>query len=280
MIQSSRINFNYSFDRKGPIKTMRLKVINKLPRIVFYYKSFSTNQQLAWKQFVVPSRPSALSFSLKDLFSKERIKFKDELGILLSHDNVRKEGDVILAVGVGSGISLIHNCAKPGIHKCFIGIDGSREQIALANANAKLNGIDFSKFEIIEGYAGSPKNLYGELNQQASNFIDINKLKYDVLELDCEGSELEILRDLTAKPRHIIVEMHPMYMDVNLNDFLKDMQNKQYILVKSYTVNGDCVHQDDMHKYYDKDFVQKLRDFKVEWGDGLLVLQFDRMFNS
>jgi hypothetical protein len=32
-----------------------------------------------------------------------------------------------------------------------------------------------------------------------------------VLELDCEGSEVEILRELTVQPRMILVETHGIY---------------------------------------------------------------------
>lgn len=126
-----------------------------------------------------------------------------------------------MAVGLGSGISLIHNCAKPRSKKSFIGIDGSIKQIEIAKANAKLNNIDFSRFELIEGYAGNPTNVYGEYNQQSTEFIDINKLKFDVLELDCEGSEIEILHDLSIHPRHIIVEMHPMFRNIDISNFWK-----------------------------------------------------------
>lgn len=253
---------------------MHFKVINSIPRIIFSYMSRSTNKQLVIKQFVFPSRLSTISTFVRDFLFNDQIEYKNELGILLSHDDIYSKDDIILAVGVGSGISLIHNCAKPRSKRSFIGIDGSIEQIEIAKANAELNGIDFSKFELIEGYAGLPMNVYGEYNQQSKKNIDINKMRFDVLELDCEGSEIEILRNLTVHPRHIIVEMHPMFRDFNIDEFLEDMENKGYNLGRIYTVNGELVDSKNIDEYYSAEFIEKMVKYRMNWGDGLLVFNF------
>jgi hypothetical protein len=106
---------------------MKFKIVNSIPRIVFFYKSISTNGQLAWKQFAFPSRPSTILRFLKSFLFGDKNVCRDELGILLSHDEIYNESDVILAVGVGSGISLIHNSAKKQNKNSFIGIEGSLE---------------------------------------------------------------------------------------------------------------------------------------------------------
>lgn len=253
---------------------MKFKIVNSIPRIVFFYKSISTNGQLAWKEFVLPSRPDTFLRAVMDFHLVDKDVCKDELGILFSHDDIYKKDDIILAVGVGSGISLIHNCAKERISNSFIGIDGSNEQIEIAKANARLNGIDFSKFELIAGYAGKPTNIYGNQNQQSTNFIDINKMKFDVLELDCEGSEIEILRDLSVRPRHIIVEMHPSARDINISIFLLEMKSKCYKLEKIYTVNGELVFRKHMDVYFRNEHIEKMVNQDIKWGDGLLVLNF------
>lgn len=253
---------------------MYLKIINLIPRIVFPYKVLGTNEYLVWKEFIFPTRTSnILGFVIDLLFPNQNV-CKDELGILLAHDDIYEENDIIAAVGLGSGISLIHNCAKPRSKKSFIGIDGSLEQIEIAKANAKLNGIDFSKFEIIEGYVGNPTNLYGEDNQKSSKVIDLNKMKFDVLELDCEGSEIEILQNLSVRPKHIIVEMHPMFRDIKVCKFLEDMKNRGYNLVKVYTVNGELVNSSNIVNYFSFEFIEKMVKHEMDWGDGLLVFAF------
>jgi hypothetical protein len=253
---------------------IKFKVVNKIPRIMFRYKSISTNKQLAYKYFYLPTRPATILNFLRIIFFGDPNNYRDELGILLSHDDIYKEEDIILAVGIGSGISLIHNCKKDRGPESFIGIDGSKDQIEIAKDNARLNELDFSKFKLIEGFVGNPTNIYGSDNQITTKIIDINHMDFDILELDCEGSEIEILQNLTARPRHIVVEMHPMYRDIDIVDFLEMMKSKGYILANIYTVNGDVVISEEIQMFFEYEKIQQMINFKLDWGDGLLVLNF------
>jgi hypothetical protein len=140
--------------------------------------------------------------------------------------------------------------------------------------NAKINGVDSKMFILIEGYAGTPSNLYGSNKQHSKSIIDINEIDYDILELDCEGSEIEILNNLIKKPRHIIVEMHPIYRKININDFLSGMSLKGYELVKVYTVNGNEVPNEEIYRYFTSDTIVQIKERKIPYGDGLLVLNF------
>lgn len=65
--------------------------------------------------------------------------------------------------------------------------DESLDQFELAKTKFKLNYIDFSKFKIIEKLVDSI-NLYCGYNQNSEKIINICKVKFDVLETDCEGS--------------------------------------------------------------------------------------------
>lgn len=73
---------------------MYLRVINLIPRIVFPYKSLVTNGQLAWKQFIFPTRTSNILGFVIDLLFLNHNVFKDELGILLAHDDIYEENDI------------------------------------------------------------------------------------------------------------------------------------------------------------------------------------------
>jgi hypothetical protein len=258
---------------------IKFKVVNKIPRILFRYKTISTNGQLAYKYFPLPTKPSTIAEFLKISFFGVHNVSKDELGILLSHDDIYQKNDIILAVGVGSGISLIHNCKKDRVSEAFIGIDGSRDQIEIAKDNARLNKVDFSKFKLIEGYVGNPTNIYGSDNQKTTKIIDINQFNFDILELDCEGSEIEILQDLTARPRHIIVEMHPIFRSIDIDVFLDSMRNKGYELGKAYTINGDFVESMDIRGYFTSEKIMLMKEGKLSPLGGLLVLNFSRKFD-
>jgi hypothetical protein len=256
---------------------IKFEVINRIPRILFRYKSKSTNQQLVWRYFPLPTRLSTIYKFLKNITFGDPTIYKYELGILLSHDNIYREEDVILAVGLGNGVSLIHNCKKNRNTNSFIGIDGSLEQIEISKANAKLNGVESSKFTLIEGYVGDPYNIYGKKNEQSTKKIDINEFKFDVLELDCEGSEIEILSNLIVRPRHIIVEMHPMYRDIDIDDFLQSMNNKGYKIANIYTTYGDIICLENINKYFEKEKIKQMKKLEMDLGDEILVLNFTKV---
>lgn len=69
---------------------------------------------------------------------------------------------------------------------------------------------DLDNVEVVPKPVGNPISIWGR--ESASNdVISPESLPdCDVLELDCEGSELEILNYLTIDPRTIVVESHGM----------------------------------------------------------------------
>lgn len=254
---------------------IKIRTINGIPRLMIRYKAFNVNRQLTWRNFTIPTKFSTFWILIRDVLFNRSIIYKNELGILLSHDDIYKKKDVILAVGLGSGISLIHNCIKEREDNSFIGIEASLDQIEITLDNALLNGINSNKFKIIQGYVGSPNNIYGNVNQQSLTAIDINNFDYDVLELDCEGSEIDILYNLKKEPRHIIVEMHSTLRIINIDELIENMNFKGYSLVKIYTVYGDIVSINKMGNYFTKDRIEMMMNPEYDSGNDMLVLNFE-----
>lgn len=254
---------------------MKITLVKFIPRITFRYKSKTTNSYKSYKDLVFPARPKIMISEIKKILndSKDVIEL-DEMGILLSHDLVTKDTDTICAVGLGGGISLIHNCLKERPDKSFIGIEASSNQIKKTISNAKLNKINSAKYKLINGYGGTTdSHIYGAENKISKEFIDINKIKFDVLELDCEGAELNILSNLTAKPRHIIVETHPSLVSIDYNEFSNLMTSKGYFLNFAYTVFGQKVPFKNIPSYFSQERISVLRQ-GIDWGNNLLVLTF------
>lgn len=254
---------------------MKIILVKFIPRVTFRYKSITTNGYKSYRDLVFPTWPKNMVSEIKNFLndSKDVIEL-DEMGILLSHDLVTKDTDTICAVGLGGGISLIHNCLKERPDKSFIGIEASSNQIKKTIANANLNNINSAKYELINGYGGTKNSyVYGAENQISKEFIDINKIKFDVLELDCEGAELNILSNLTAKPKHIIVETHPSLVSIDYNEFLNLMRSKGYFLNFTYTVFGEKVPIKKIPSYFSQERISVLRQ-GIDWGKNLLVLTF------
>ena len=252
-------------------------VINRIPRLILRYKGLSTNNQLAYKEILIPARPKSILIGIYNSIMRKDLYNKDELGIILSHDRIYNYEDRILAVGVGSGISLIHNCKKSRIDNSFIGIEASTKVMELAKMNAALNGVEENKYILINKFAGIPTNVYNSQSGNDVTMIDINELEFDVLELDCEGSEIEILESLKVNPRHIIVEMHPMFRKIDLDKFLSMMETKNYELAFVYSVFGDEIDKDNIRSYFSDDHIISMMKYRVSWGDGLLVFNFNRI---
>jgi hypothetical protein len=60
----------------------------------------------------------------------------------------------------------------------------------------------------------------------------INTLDFSVLKSDCERPEIEILNSLIARPKNIIIEMHPIFKNIDSNEFLDSMEIKFMILLR------------------------------------------------
>ena len=246
-----------------------------IPRIKIRYKSTTTKGYLSYKHIVFPTWPKVFLNSIRDFLTKGRnFNELDELGILISHDLVTNDEDIICAVGVGNGISLIHNCLKDKPEKSFIGIEASSEQVKATVKNANLNNVSDSKYTLLNGFGGTKEsNIYGDKKQISDDFIDINQLKFDVLELDCEGAELHILTNLTVKPKHIIVETHPSLVIIDYEQLLDLMNSKGYSLNFAFTVFGHKVLREDIPNYFSKERINLLNQ-GISWGKNLLVLTF------
>ena len=59
---------------------------------------------------------------------------------------------------------------------------------------------------------GEAINVYGDPDQHSPLVVAPTELPpCDILELDCEGAETVILRNITIRPRVIVVETHGLY---------------------------------------------------------------------
>ena len=77
---------------------------------------------------------------------------------------------------------------------------------------ARWNDVD-DVVTVEEAIVGDPTTLYQGMADDAEVVHPADLPACDVLEMDCEGSELGILEGMQIRPRVLIVELHPTMYD-------------------------------------------------------------------
>ncbi len=122
--------------------------------------------------------------------------------------NVR-EGDRVVVVGGGEGVTAVVASTLVGAKGKVICFEGSAGQIERMNVTRERNRIG-AQLDIRQAIVGANVNVYGVKDEL--RVMPVNELPVcDVLELDCEGAELQILARLPFKPRAILVETHGLH---------------------------------------------------------------------
>lgn len=120
-----------------------------------------------------------------------------------------RAGDRVVVIGGGIGVTAVKAAllAGPSGHvTCF---EGSAENCALVGRTAALNGV--SNLTVRHGVVGRSIAVYGSAAGRGEVLPAGQLPPCDVLELDCEGAEIGILREMTIRPRVLLVETHGVY---------------------------------------------------------------------
>lgn len=83
----------------------------------------------------------------------------------------------------------------------------------------------------------------------------------DVLELDCEGSELSILQSLSIRPQLIFIEIHPHKGGFGPYAVLEELDQLGYDIVRRYTHDGQVLSHEEL--------LQRLEERVDTKGEGL-----------
>jgi hypothetical protein len=130
-----------------------------------------------------------------------------EAGLVAGLREIVRPGDNVVIVGAGLGVTAVVAALRAGpfgIVQCF---EGNKQRARSAKQTAARNKIP--NIRIHHAVVAKTLNVYeGDIGI----VLPVSQLPAcDVLELDCEGSEVEILRELTIQPRMILVETHGIY---------------------------------------------------------------------
>jgi len=152
-----------------------------------------------WGDALVPKR--WLSFDAKD-------KPGYEAALVAGLRETVRNGDSIVIVGSGFGVTAVVAALSTGPSgriQCF---EGSKHYVSVARQTAARNKI--TNISIHHAVVGKSIAVWGD-DVGAAIKPPSELPACDVLELDCEGAEVDILRDFVIQPRVILVETHGLF---------------------------------------------------------------------
>ena len=116
------------------------------------------------------------------------------------------DGDTVVVVGGGVGVTVIRAAMACGMHGRVICYEGDLEGVRSVLTTATLNGLE-DRISVHHAIVGEDIWVYG-LSKAGAVVNPANIPECDVLELDCEGAEIGVLLGMTITPRFIAVETH------------------------------------------------------------------------
>lgn len=120
-----------------------------------------------------------------------------------------RPGDRVVVVGGGIGVTVTMAALMAGPRgsvRCF---EGAAECAENVRRTASANGVG-EWITVEHAVVGRAILVYGTVPDRA--VVSPQDLpECDVLELDCEGAELEILGQMTVRPRVVLVEAHGLH---------------------------------------------------------------------
>ena len=115
-------------------------------------------------------------------------------------------GDTVVVIGGGYGVSSVVAAQRAGPEGRVVTYEPTHERFPFIEETAALNGVA-DRIDARRALVGPGVKLDGDGG--GADRIDPAELPdCDVLELDCEGAEADVLRELPVRPRTIVVETH------------------------------------------------------------------------
>lgn len=159
------------------------------------------------------------------LFDKQR-QYPEYEGPMCDaiHQSIQP-GDDVVVIGAGLGVTTVLAAEQSAPDGSVVAFEPAPDRAKLTQRTVDINGVSES-VDVRNRAVETPKHINGEPSPNEG--VDINQVpSCDVLELDCEGSEIEILDRMTRRPRAIRVEYHENYGSAR-NDVEERLQSMGY----------------------------------------------------
>lgn len=155
-----------------------------------------------------------------------------EKALICALTDVVEPGDDVVIVGGGLGVTAVRAFRAGATVTVF---EAGDVRVGLARRTVAREGAE-PKIDVQHAIVGDAVAVEGETS--ASVVSPSSLPSADVLELDCEGAELEILEGLNQRPRAIVVETHE-----NLGAPPEAVENQ--LMELGYTITAHRVDEAD-----------------------------------
>lgn len=120
-----------------------------------------------------------------------------------------KDGDTVVVVGGGWGVSTVAAATQAGGSGRVITYEGGDETVEKVKETVQLNDVS-DRVSVRHAIVGRAVSLRDD-GTDAKAVSPTELPDCGVLVLDCEGVEVEIIEEMEIRPRAIVVETHGMY---------------------------------------------------------------------
>lgn len=120
-----------------------------------------------------------------------------------------RPGDSVVVVGGGAGVTAVVAAQAAGPTGRVVCYEAGAELVKLVRATAACNGLA-TRLRVEHAVVARAVDVWGSVPQ--GPVVSPESLPAcDVLELDCEGAEIDILSALSIRPRALLVETHGLF---------------------------------------------------------------------
>jgi len=178
-------------------------------------------------------------------FNKIKDNLISEEGIVAAHKKLTGLGDRVTIVGGGMGVTAVTASKLVGETGRVVVYEGGDKSFENLTETIKLNNIE-KICNVYHTVIGKGIDVYGGDSINANCIYPMDLSDCDVLELDCEGAEIEIIQNIMINPRVIIVEIHPWLFSDNPEFIMYELENKGYKIVYRSGHDGVKINEKEL----------------------------------
>jgi hypothetical protein len=132
-----------------------------------------------------------------------------EVTLLAGLRETIKPGDRVIVIGGGVGVTAVVAALRTGAAGTVQCFEASKRYVELIQQTVARNSI--TNVKVHHAVVAKAIGVYNDGSDNGPTLSPSQLPSCDVLELDCEGAEVDILRQMSINPRVVLVETHGMF---------------------------------------------------------------------